>query len=228
VDSYTFASEIVIPTVKKALSDRGNRRRMYVASIVTYSLVDYIAAEVGIEKSDVCNSLRKVCKPAFDVVQGVCHGTKHAGNKQGFLFKPGNDRDVPVSAFDVPGVGWGHGRIGCPWPQCSEGRRRAILGYLFAGCATHLMRHLQNSTRKYRSLVSGQNSFRGQTNLKLDSIRLFGAVGVTDTSPLFPQEPPFFAVPITKFFCLPLVVQLLSAGERDLDFRPALFVKIDF
>jgi hypothetical protein len=118
--------------------------------------------------------------------------------------------------------------IGCPWPQCSEGRRRAILGYLFAGCATHLMRHLQNSTRKYRSLVSGQNSFRGQTNLKLDSIRLFGAVGVTDTSPLFPQEPPFFAVPITKFFCLPLVVQLLSAGERDLDFRPALFVKIDF
>jgi hypothetical protein len=66
VDSYTFASEIVIPTVKEALSDRGNRRRMYVASIVTYSLVDYIAAEVGIEKSDVCNSLRKVCKPAFD------------------------------------------------------------------------------------------------------------------------------------------------------------------
>jgi hypothetical protein len=114
VDSYTFASEIVIPTVKEALSDRGNRRRMYVASTVTYSLVDYIAAEVGIEKSDVCNSLRKVCKPAFDVVQGVCHGTKHAGNKQGFLFKPGNDRDVPVFAFDVPGVGWGHGRLDVP------------------------------------------------------------------------------------------------------------------
>ena len=204
MNSQTFASEIVIPTVKEALADRGNRRRLYVAGIVTYSLVDYLASEIGITKTDVCDTLRMVCAPDFDVVQGVCHGTKHAGNKQGFLFKPGNDGDVPVSAFDVPGVGWGH------------------------GCATHLMRHLQNSTRKYRSLVSGQNSFRGQTNLKLDSIRLFGAVGVTDTSPLFPQEPPFFAVPITKFFCLPLVVQLLSAGERDLDFRPALFVKIDF
>jgi hypothetical protein len=114
VNSYTFASEIVLPTVKEALADRGNRRRLYVAGIVTYSLVDYIASEVGIDKADVCDTLRGVCEPAFDVVQGICHGTKHAGNVRGFRFVPGQDRDVPAFAFDVPGAGWEQGRLDVP------------------------------------------------------------------------------------------------------------------
>jgi hypothetical protein len=114
VNCYTFASEIVLPTVKEALADRGNRRRVYVAAIVTYSLVDYIAREVGTEKVDVCNALRGVCEPAFDVVQGICHGTKHAGSTRGFRFVPGQDRYVPVFAFGVPGAGWGQGRWGVP------------------------------------------------------------------------------------------------------------------
>lgn len=114
MNSNTFASEIVIPTVKEALADRGNRRRLYVAGIVTYSLVDYIASEVGITKPDVCDTLRGVCEAAFDVVQGICHGTKHAGNVRGFRFVPGQDRDVPPFAFGVPGAGWGQGRWGVP------------------------------------------------------------------------------------------------------------------
>jgi hypothetical protein len=69
-----------------------------------------IASEVGIGKADVCDTLRGVCEAAFDVVQGICHGTKHAGNARGFRFMPGQDRDVPAFAFDVPGAGWDHGR----------------------------------------------------------------------------------------------------------------------
>jgi hypothetical protein len=104
VNSYTFASEIVIPTVKEALADRRNRRRVYIASIVTYCLVEYLAAEIGLHNTDVCKSIRTVCKPAFDIVQGVCNGTKHAGNDRGeFRFMPGNDQNVPVFAFDTPG-----------------------------------------------------------------------------------------------------------------------------
>jgi hypothetical protein len=98
----------------EALADRGNRRRLYVAGIVTYSLVDYLASEIGITKTDVCDRLRMVCEPAFDVVQGVCHGTKHAGNTRGFRFVPGQDQNVPVFAFDVPGAGWGQGRWDVP------------------------------------------------------------------------------------------------------------------
>jgi hypothetical protein len=76
VDAHTFASEIVIPTVKEALLARADRRRVFVASIVTYHLIDYISAEAGLKSNDVCTTLRNICRPAFDVVQGVCHGTK--------------------------------------------------------------------------------------------------------------------------------------------------------
>ena len=114
MDVFYFASEIVVPTVKEALADRGNRRRVYIASIVTYSLIDYIAVEIRVEKGNVCDSVRNVCAPAFEVVQGVCNGTKHAGNTRGFPFKPGTDRDVPIFAFDVPGAGLDQGRLDVP------------------------------------------------------------------------------------------------------------------
>jgi hypothetical protein len=112
VDVFDFALEIVVPTVKEALADRGNRRRAYIASIVTYSLIDHIAAAIKVEKTKVCDSLRNVCTPAFEVVQGVCNGTKHSGKTRGFSFEPGTDRAVPVFAFDVPGAGWDQGRWG--------------------------------------------------------------------------------------------------------------------
>ena len=92
----------------------GEVLKAYLASIVTYSLIDYIAAEIGAEKSEVCDSLRKLCTPAFEVVQGVCNGTKHAGTTRGFQFKPGSDRDVPIFAFNVPGAGWGQARWNVP------------------------------------------------------------------------------------------------------------------
>ena len=47
-------------------------------------------------------------------------------------------------------------------------------------------------------------------------------------SPLLPEQPPLFAVPVPRLFGLALIVQLLSAGERDFDFRPALFVEVNF
>ena len=114
MDVFSFASEIVVPTVKEALSDRGDRRRVYIACIVTYSLIDYIAVAINTDKRRVCDSVRDVCTPEFEVVQGVCNGTKHAGNKWGFPFKPGSDRDVPVLYWDVPDAGWGQARWGVP------------------------------------------------------------------------------------------------------------------
>ncbi|MFZ3180040.1 MAG: hypothetical protein WA156_07475 [Methylocystis silviterrae] len=112
MDSYTFASEIVVPTVKEALADRRNRRRTYVAAIVTYSLAEYVAKDAGIDRTDVYAALRGVCELAFEVVQGICNGTKHAGNSRGFRFVPGQDRHVPVFAWGVSSAGWGQGRWG--------------------------------------------------------------------------------------------------------------------
>lgn len=114
MNSFTFATEIVIPAVKEALADHASRRRVYIASMVTYHLVDYIAVEIGSNRSEICKSLRSICEPAFDVVQGVCHGTKHAGNKRGYRFMPGEERNVPVFALNTPGVGLGQGRLEVP------------------------------------------------------------------------------------------------------------------
>jgi hypothetical protein len=99
----------------ESLADRGNRRRVYLAGIATYSLVDYLARDVGIAKAEVCNTLRALCNPAFDVVQGICNGTKHAGkHERGFHFIPGEDRNVPVFALDTPGSGWDQSRLEVP------------------------------------------------------------------------------------------------------------------
>lgn len=114
MNANTFATEIVIPTVKEALKDRGSRRRQYVACIVTYSLIEYIVQDATIPKDAVISALRNVCSPALDVVQGVCNGTKHAGSTGKFMFTPGQDRNVPVFAFNVPGAGWGQGRWNVP------------------------------------------------------------------------------------------------------------------
>jgi hypothetical protein len=47
-------------------------------------------------------------------------------------------------------------------------------------------------------------------------------------SPLLPEQPPLFAVPVPRLFGFALIVQLLSAGERDFDFCPAFFVEVNF
>ncbi len=47
-------------------------------------------------------------------------------------------------------------------------------------------------------------------------------------SPLLAHQSPLLAVPIARLFGLALVVQLLSTGERDFDFCPALLVEINF
>src|SRR3712207_7736640 len=44
-------------------------------------------------------------------------------------------------------------------------------------------------------------------------------------SALVAQEPRLFAVPVTALLGLALVVQLLAAGEGDLDLRPAALVR---
>ena len=46
-------------------------------------------------------------------------------------------------------------------------------------------------------------------------------------SPLHPHQPPAFALPGALLHGFTLVVQLLAAGERDLDLRPPLLVKVE-
>ena len=110
-----YISEIAIPTVRDFLNARGDRRLAYLACIATYHIVDYVAAGDSTKIGEILRHLRTIAEPAVDVVQGICHGTKHArATKARFPFSPGDERHVPSFAFDVPGAGWGEGRWGGP------------------------------------------------------------------------------------------------------------------
>ena len=131
-----FADVVVIPTVREHLAARGDRRLAYLACIATYSLVEYVTrAEAGAGASEAalnkarCNvgkAIRAVCAPAYEVVQGICNGTKHAGSDRGqFPFTPGSERHIPKAVWGK--TFWGHARWGVPGLSVEhEGRRMFI------------------------------------------------------------------------------------------------------
>jgi hypothetical protein len=60
-------------------------------------------------------AVRGVCANSFDVVEGICSGSKHCGNsKDDFLFAPGSEQAIPVFAFDLPGSGLDVWRLDVP------------------------------------------------------------------------------------------------------------------
>lgn len=105
----TFADVVVVPTVREYLVARGDRRLAYLACIATYSLVEYVtraeagggASKASLDKAkdDVGKAIRAICAPAYEVVQGICNGTKHAGSDRGqFPFTPGDEVVVDLHA----------------------------------------------------------------------------------------------------------------------------------
>jgi hypothetical protein len=106
-----YFSIVVAPTVAEFFAAPGDQRRGYLPCGVTYHLVDYLAKAEGVSNTDVCQAMRAECADAFDVVQGICHGVKHAGRDTGsFRFDPGSEQFVPPFAFDTPGAGFDQGR----------------------------------------------------------------------------------------------------------------------
>jgi hypothetical protein len=106
-----YAIEVVMPTVQEYIRHRNDRRLAYLSCIAAYHLTDYVATAEGTSKSDVCQKIRAICANAFDVVQGICHGSKHSrATTAAFKFEAGSERPVPPFAY---GVGaYGHGRYG--------------------------------------------------------------------------------------------------------------------
>jgi hypothetical protein len=89
-----FMNEIVVPTLSELRDERRSRRRAYLACIAVFHLKDHLknASESGVEKA-----MRVVCGVAFDVVRGVCNGTKHVETDGSHVvaFRAGDDTDRP-------------------------------------------------------------------------------------------------------------------------------------
>lgn len=87
-----FMDEIVVPTLRELRDERRSRRRAYLACIAVFHLKDHLkeAGEKGIEAT-----MRASCGVAFDVVRGVCNGTKHVqtDGSHPVTFRVGEDSD---------------------------------------------------------------------------------------------------------------------------------------
>lgn len=120
-----YFSEIVLPTVREFLADRGDRRRAYLACIAAFHLCDYVSEAEGEKLKKVQDAVRLACEPSFLVLQGVCNGSKHgAPSKRGFKFTAGSERDVPVFGFDMPGAGYDQGRYDVAGLEvCHQGQK---------------------------------------------------------------------------------------------------------
>lgn len=99
-----YMTEIVVPTLREFRDERTLRRRAYLASIAVFHLKDHLkkAGETGIEAA-----MRTTCGDAFDVVRGVCNGTKHVetDGSHSVAFRVGDDTDRPPAVWGEAGMG---------------------------------------------------------------------------------------------------------------------------
>lgn len=89
-----YVDEIVIPTVREFRDNPRSRRHAYLACIVTLQIKEHLrkAGEQGIEKT-----MRAGGSKSFDLVRGICSGTKHGDTDKThpIPFQAGTDYDRP-------------------------------------------------------------------------------------------------------------------------------------
>ncbi|WP_316227706.1 hypothetical protein [Bradyrhizobium sp. SZCCHNR3015] len=95
-----YVTEIVIPTVRESRDNRKSRRHAYLACIVTFHIKDHLE-KVGV--TGVTQKMRTACPGHFDLVRGVCNGTKHVATNQGHVipFAIGGDYYRPPAFAGV-------------------------------------------------------------------------------------------------------------------------------
>jgi hypothetical protein len=110
-----YVTQIVLPTVDEYLAATGDLRRAILACGVTYHIRDYLAAASGGSMVEVDKRIRDICAFSFDVVEGVCNGSKHFRNTRGdFQFTPGDEKSIPGFSFDEQSAGWDEARWDIP------------------------------------------------------------------------------------------------------------------
>jgi hypothetical protein len=127
-----YVSEIVLPTVDEFLAATGDLRRAILACGVTYHVRDYLAEAGACSRTEVDRRIKALCGAfSFDVVEGVCNGSKHVRNtKRGdFQFTPGDEKSIPAAYWDVPGSGWDVARWDIPGLEVEHQGQRLFIEF---------------------------------------------------------------------------------------------------
>ena len=101
-----YVNEIVLPTVREFRDGRRERRCAYLACIAVFSIKDHLI-KAGEGKRTVEPKMRAALPIAFDVVRGVCNGTKHVDTDAShpIPFRAGDDRDRPPAFAGIMRAG---------------------------------------------------------------------------------------------------------------------------
>jgi hypothetical protein len=123
-----YLNQIILPTVDEYFAEPGNLRRAILACVVTYHIRDYLKAAGSCSKTEVNRRIRALCAFSFDVVEGVCNGSKHFRNRLGdFGFTPGDEKPLPAFYWDVPGSGWDVSRWDIPGLEVEHHGQRVFI-----------------------------------------------------------------------------------------------------
>ena len=153
-----YMSEIVLPTVDEHLKAMGDRRLAYLACIATYHVRDYLSRAGAGDTGAIVAQMRGVCANSFDVVEGICNGSKHCGNsRDDFLFAPGAEQVIPVFAFGVPGSGWGVSRWDVPGLLVEHKGHRMFVDH----CVCAVLSTTGNSTRRTSRRLTSKHTEPG-------------------------------------------------------------------
>ncbi len=99
-----YFETIVLPTVREACADHLDRRRAYLAAMVTFHIYDYLKAN---GENNAYKKIKSEVGPHWEVVHGVCNGAKHHT-----LTKP---HEIPMNAGEDcvrPPFILGHAKLG--------------------------------------------------------------------------------------------------------------------
>jgi hypothetical protein len=124
-----YVSKIVLPTVDEYLAATGDLRRAILACVVTYHVRDYLA-EAGIcSKNETDQRIQALCASSYDVVEGICNGSKHVRNtnRGDFKFTPGDEKTIPAFAWNV--TPWNEARLGTPGLEVEHHGQRGFIDF---------------------------------------------------------------------------------------------------
>jgi hypothetical protein len=125
-----YITEVVLPTVDEYLLARADLRRAVLACIVAWHVRDYLKKGLGLSLGEVDARIKALCRFSFDVLEGLANGSKHFRNDKGdFHFTPGDEKPVPIFAFDTPGAGWDEGRWDVPGLQIEHRGHRVFVDH---------------------------------------------------------------------------------------------------
>ncbi|MCJ2059186.1 hypothetical protein MKL09_21925 [Methylobacterium sp. J-048] len=117
-----YIETVVLPTLLDYLRAPNDRRLAYLSAISAYHVMDYVMRTASLaarpardaEYNRIQDEIIALCPDAFNIVEGICNGTKHCGrdDPKKAQFTPGDETLSRPFGFGPGFAGFGEGTFG--------------------------------------------------------------------------------------------------------------------